>query len=396
MPHRALWLATVLFLALSPEPGHPQQEWKEVAKTALEEGAVEELVVETSRPPHRTIDRIRLHRYRSSDPSRTPLLYLPGTNMNGSPMALEARHDLFQHLALAGVPVYALDYRTQNLPDGPLEDPAQLSPWTSEAFVADAVAALHWVLQDSGQDRVFVAGFSRGVSLAYALASHEGAPTESLAGLVLLDGSFKDAPSHPPLTTGASSRTGLARLEESGAWASDVATGIGWELRDRLMQAAAEAPDGPTLDGPLDDAETIGDQVGGLLYSAWRPGGLANPIRGGRDGVSRVDVLARLLAGYDRYYPAVQDVDLIDVRRAADAPSPLDDGWGELDLPLLNFVSSEMGGDWVLNSLFSALRSGSRDVTPVLLENWGHLDVLVSEQAEVQVFERILAWMQTR
>lgn len=394
MPRRLCFAA--FLLCCFAGSAFAQQGWQTVATHSLLDGEIEEHIVETSRPPHRAIDRIRLHRYRGKASSGTPLLYLPGTNMNGSPMAVDPRHDLFQHLALAGVPVYALDYRTRTLPPGPLDDPDRLSAWTTEAFVADAVAALSWVLEDSGEQTAFVAGFSRGVTLAYALASHAGAPVDSIAGLVLLDGGFKDSPRHQPLTGGRFTANALAQLEESGAWASDVATGIGWELRDRLMQAAVDTPNGPSVEGPLDDSASVGDQVGRLLFTAWRPGGLANPIRGGVDGVSQVEVLAHLLAGYDRYYPAVQDADVIDLRATADAPSPLDDGWGELELPILNFVSSRMGSEWVLGSLFSAFRSGSQDVTPVLLENWGHLDVLVSERSQSEVFERIVGWMSTR
>ncbi|MEM1249742.1 MAG: hypothetical protein AAGK22_25425 [Acidobacteriota bacterium] len=374
---------------------HAQDDWQRVTTRSLQDGAVTEVIVQTNRPPLRPIDRIRLHRYRGRDFDRVPLLYLPGTNMNGSPMATEARHDLFQTLALAGVPVYALDYRTNTLPPENLDEPERLSSWSSEAFVADAAEALRWVLEDSGQERAFVAGFSRGVSLAYALASQAGAPKESIAGLILLDGSFKSAPEHTP-DPSADVATRLERLEASGTWASDVATGIGWELRDRLMKAAITDPQGSTLQAPFSDRANVGEQLGRLLYTAWRPGGLANPIEGGRDGVSRIEVLAQLLAGYDRYYPTVQDVDLLEVRRVADAPSPLDDGWGELELPILNFVSSEMGSEWILASLHSAARSGSSDVTPVLLENWGHLDVLVSERSETQVFQRMLRWMSER
>ena len=55
-----------------------------------------------------------------------------------------------------------------------------------------------------------------------------------------------------------------------------------------------------------------------------------------------------------------------------------------------------MPGDWLLNGLYSAQKSGSSDVTIHVLEGYGHLDVLVSDQARRDVFEPTLAWIKSR
>ena len=137
----------------------------------------------------------------------------------------------------------------------------------------------------------------------------------------------------------------------------------------------------------------MGEQVASILQGAWRPGGLANP----QDGVSRPQILARLLADYDRYYPSVQNIESAAIADYDDHPTlAVDDRWGELELPVLYFGATNMGATWVLDGVYSAAKSGSRDVTLNLLENYGHLDVLVGERAREDVFEPLLSWLDER
>ncbi len=378
--------------AQGPPPG-----WAPQSEREHLDGAVLETVWETRRPPGGPHDRIRLHRYAAPGGPEplSALFYLPGTNMNGTTAATEARHSLFLWLPQQGIPVYALSYRTHTLGSRDLDDPSVLSAWSTSAFTLDAAAALDAAAHDSGRAELFVAGFSRGVTLAYTTASRAlptGA-TSRVAGLILLDGSFKRAVAAGDT---ADPDAALRTLRASGNFASDVAAGIGWRLRDRLLRGAADDPGGAVIEGPFDDKASLGEQVATLLYTAWGPGRLASPIEAHVEGLTRVDVLSRLLAGYDRYYPTVQNPDGAALAAQADAPSPLDDRWGELTIPILNFTASGMGNTWVLDSIYSAVESGSDDVTPILLEGFGHLDVLVSERSEEEVFEVVRRWIAAR
>jgi alpha-beta hydrolase superfamily lysophospholipase len=329
-------------------------------------------------------DRIGLHRYRGTAPAFAALLYLPGTNMNGRVAVAEEDHNLWLYLAKRGVDVYALDYRTHALGSADLDDPAVMKEWTMAAFVSDALAALGQARAESPGLPVFVAGFSRGVSLAFGVAGTDDAG--ELAGMVALDGPFK---SHRP-EQAADREKLLEALRASGQWASDVAGNFGWERRAVLMEAAAKDPQAPALEG---DFPSVGDQLAQILYRAWRPGGLANAVHGFSDPA----VLARLLADYDRYYPAVQTAEGNAIADWADDPgTPLDDAWGELELPILAFASSGMGNDWVMNAFWSATASGSADVSLHLLEGYGHLDVIVGEHARRDVFEPALEWLRSR
>ncbi len=328
-------------------------------------------------------DRIGLHRYRGKDAPVATLVYLPGTNMNGAAALTDEKYNLWLYLAARGVEVYALDYRTHAVPaDAAADQLVALKPWTSAVFVDDIASAAAFARETSGHGKVFVAGFSRGAFLAYAYANR--AP-QAIAGLVILDGPFK------ALTPGAFGRApSLADLEASGKWASDVGGSKGWDARQALMSAVIADPDAPAADPQF---KTIGDQLAHVLQTAWLPGGLANP----EGGVSKPVVLAKLLKDYDRWYPAVQDIDGKALADPAGAPdSDLDDLWGRFETPILVFASTGMGGDWVINALYSAAHSGSKDVTLNVLERYGHLDVLVGEQAATEVFEPTWQWIKAR
>ncbi len=118
------------------------------------------------REPGGAHDRIQVHRYRGTAPSRAVLLYLPGTNMNGHAAVTSEDHNLWLFLARRGVEVWALDYRTHFVPSNSSpEDHAFMAGWTLETFVEDARAAAALAREQSGFASVFVAGFSRGVTL---------------------------------------------------------------------------------------------------------------------------------------------------------------------------------------------------------------------------------------
>ena len=373
-------------MTLAMAAGVEAEEWSVSVEQGVIAGVpgVEETVWVSVRPPGGGHDKIQVHRYRGGGEATAALLYLPGTNMNGELAVLDENHNLWLFLARRGIEVWALDYRTHAVPSETLESDDFMAAWTLASFVADAGSALSFVRQQSSASSIFVAGFSRGVWLAYGLVAVEG--EGSLAGLIALDGGFK---SHAP--KGAFDREGsVARFSEAGHFASDVAGGMGWTNRDQLMRAAASEPLGPPVGERGAGFDSVGDQVASILYSAWRPGGLANPL----DGVSRVEVLARLLADYDRYYPTIQNVESASIAEFDDDPgTPIDDRWGELSLPILYFGATGMGSEWLLDGIYSAGKSGSSDVTLHVLENHGHLDVLVGERSRELVFEPALAWL---
>jgi len=381
---RRLLIATFGLLALTGGANAAAPEWT-ASKGAPIAGSpdIEHSTWSSPRSPGGPFDRIEVHRYRAKTTPSATMLYLPGTNMNGEVAVTDEDHNLWIFLARHGVEVFALDYRTRFASSSTdAVALASMKTWTTEAFVDDIKAASALARAESGRARVYVAGFSRGVFLAYAYACTEPA---AVAGLVVLDGQFK---SHAPKNQ-YSPEADLAKLEESKAWATDVAGRLGWDGRQKLMLAAAENPLAPATDPKF---KTLGEQLANLLQFAWGPGALANPL----GGQSRPEILGRLLAGYDRYYPAIQDPEGKRMADRDDDPlTPLDDLWGEMKTPMLYFGNARMPGDWLLNGIYSAQKSGSPDVTINVLEGYGHLDLLVSDHARRDVFEPTLAWIRS-
>jgi pimeloyl-ACP methyl ester carboxylesterase len=299
---------------------------------------------ETSRPPGGAYDHIRVHRYRAAGPAKAALLYLPGTNMNGQVALRDEDHNLWLFLARRGVEVYALDYRTAFPLSNGVADLGFMAEWTVDEFTEDIRAAAALARKESGRAKLFVSGFSRGAFFAYAYA---GVEPDGVAGLVILDGPFKNHAA-AAFDRGAE----MAKVKASG-WGSDVSGPMGWENREKLLGAAADNPAGAALDPKF---STVGDQVSDLLYNAWGPGGLTNTRK-----QTKVQNVSRLLVGYDRWYPAIQNVEGRAIASVVDDPSTkIDDNFGKWAVPVLFFGSTGMGADFLLNGIYSAAKSGSR------------------------------------
>src|SRR5271169_1734982 len=239
-------------------------------------------------------DKVALHRV-AKGPTPPPhpaaaVLYLPGTNMNGEVALEDPRYSLQVYLAEQGVDVWSMDYRTHFIPpETPQSDLAELAGWTNDLFESDVDAAAKFVSQETGRDKLFVAGFSRGVEFAYLYAAMH---PERVAGIIAIDGFI---PSHPM----------RAAPPEPGQYADDVGgKHLTYDKRRTLMQMVIDNPDQPA---PIPKYKTARENLEHVVYGAGGffggNGGLANPQGGFSDAV----VLAKLLIGYDRYWPAVQD-----------------------------------------------------------------------------------------
>ncbi len=332
--------------------------------------------------PEGSYDRIQVHRYRKPGKSNSALLYLPGTNQNGEIALTDEDHNLWVYLAKRGVDVYTLDYRTHAIPSTGVTDVAFAKEWTLDRFVEDAELAAELARKTSAVQRLFVAGFSRGVTYAYALVSRS--KQGSVAGLIALDGSFKQYRESPY----QGYEDGLAKLMDGGRFISDLAGRRGWENRHQLMMQTYTDSSAAALNSKY---ANIGEQLTETLYNAWGPGVLANP----KDGVSKIEVLALLLDGYDRYFPTIQGLQGRSLSAQKNDPrTTVDDTWGSFEIPVIYFGTTGMNSEFLLSGIYSASHSGSEDVSIHVLENYGHLDVLVGEKAREEVYDPIHDWIQ--
>jgi pimeloyl-ACP methyl ester carboxylesterase len=317
-------------------------------------------------------DWIGLHRVtRGPTPAANPsvvVLFLPGTNMNGEVAVDDPRYSMPLYLAEHGVDFWALDYRTHFIPPATLEsDLAELKGWNNELFESDIAAAVRFVMKSTGRSRVFVAGFSRGASFAYLFAARH---QQAVEGLVIFDGWISpDRPVIAPLSNRDADDVGGAHLT--------------YDKRKALMESVIANPDGPA---PLPKYKTARENLDQVVYGAGGVfgghGGLANPIGGYSDAV----VLARILVGYDRYWPAVQD------NENSFTPTDLT-RLGASKLPIIAFSSTNIGAQWPRRVAHSASSTGSADVTVKTLEGWGHLDVICGTHAEAEVFAPTLEFL---
>lgn len=323
---------------------------------------------------------VGLHRYRSPGTGiKAVLFYLPGTNMNGTLKTLDESHNLWLFLARQGVTVYAMDYRTRFVPHDFDGDLGFMREWSMDLFVEDALAAAGEIAAQTAGAPVYLAGFSRGAAYAYAVAGQG-----DYAGLVVLDGSFKQTPYRDYDLVSA-----LQRFDQEGRIAQAVSR-RGHAKRSELMLQVIEDPGARAADP---DFDTAAEHLKDVLYRAWGPGVLANS----RDDVSDIQVLAKEMQAYDWFFPGIQDIEGASIRSQADDPNTwIDDQWGELSLPVIYFGAGGFGPESLLAGIHSAARSGSADVTIHVLENYGHLDLLFGREAAGEVYQVIHDWMMSR
>ncbi len=321
-------------------------------------------------------DKIALHRvfavvpqlHRMSEPVPV-VLYLPGTNMNGEVALEDPRYSFQVYLAEHGVDVWSMDYRTHFIPpDTPQSDLSELVNWTNDLFESDIDVAGIFVGEKTGRGKLFVAGFSRGGEFAYLYAAMH---PERVAGIITLDGFI---PRHPMR---AAPWPAVHYADEIGG------EHLTYDKRLTLMQMVIENPDQPA---PIPKYKTARENLEHVVYDAGGflggKGGLANPQGGFSDAV----VLAKLLIGYDRYWPAVQNgenpftPELLASLKAS-------------KIPVIAFASTNFGSQWPGQVEESAKSTGAPEPSFTELDKWGHLDVLAGTKSESEVFAPTAAWI---
>ena len=343
-------------------------------KSFVNSPGVFECRYESNRGPS-PFDRIALHRTTTAKLTRQPhsvVLYLPGTNMNGEVPFDDPNHFLTLYLANNGIDTWALDYRTHFVPPDTSGDVlARLKDWTNELFESDIHEAVRFILTETHREKIFIAGFSRGVSFAYLYAA---AHPSHVQGLIVLDGFMLDselAARRPP------------RLHAASPYADDLGGArLTFDKRRALLELVIKDPDAAA---PIPKYKTARENLEHVVADSAAfggNGGLANPQGGYSDAV----VLAKELITFDRWWPSVQDGE------TSFSPD-LKESLKSSGIPVIAFTSTNIGPQWPDMVAASARLTGNPDVTIITLPHEGHLDVLVGTRDVADVFEPIVQWI---
>ena len=316
-------------------------------------------------------DKIGLHHVTvGPKPAENPaivVLYLPGTNMNGAVAPDDVDHSLALYLASHGVDFWAMDYRTHFVPSTAAQsDLKPLQGWTNEVFADDVDAEVNFVRHKTHHERIYLAGFSRGVEFEYLYTALH---SKNVQGLIVLDGFL---PRH------------ASRAPPADVYADDLGgRHLTFDRRKTLMEMVIANPDGPA---PISKYKTARENLAHVVYDTGGvfggKGGLADPIDGFSDPVE----LAKLLITYDRWWPAIQDYENpFTPERLATLKSS--------QVPVIAFASTNMAAQWPSWVEQSANSTGTRDVTFTKLDGRGHLDVLCGRDVGSIVFARVVEWL---
>jgi pimeloyl-ACP methyl ester carboxylesterase len=295
------------------------------------------------------------------------ILYLPGTNMNGIVAPDDVKHSLALYLASHGVDFWAMDYRTHYIPpETPQSDLKELKGWTYDLFASDIDEAVKFVRAHTRHGKIFLAGFSRGVTNEYLYTALH---PENVQGLIVLDGFISGKP---------------PREAPADVYADDIGGAhLTYDKRKTLMEMVIANPDGPApipkYKTARENLEHVVNDAGGFFGGH---GGLANPLGGKSDAGE----LAKLLITYDRYWPTVQD---FESPFTPDRLATL----GKSQVPVIAFSSTNIAPDWPAKVEQSAHSTGAKDVRFTKLDGAGHLDVLCGNDSEAVVFVPSLAFL---
>ena len=362
---------------------------------------------ETSRPPHGPLDKITLYRVKNvrlKQDKEKVLFIIPGTWSGGRILLLQQDQLFF---ANHGYDVYAMDFRISNLPNmsyGQFShygvDISPTKKWTYGLFREDIKACVDATKKISKADRVFIAGRSRGVTQMFIFASKYW--QEDLKGIISQDGGIKAAPipgvtkilaqMKPAeiITDTAAYEQAVSNFEATGTYLSDIGLTTPASYGD--IQLGAVYPYAASPDPKFD---TISDYLADRYYWGWGQGRLANYY----GGLIDLDVLVKRVANYERYWPAIQDMEGAQLRNYDDCPFlDYDDHLKEIDIPALSFTGAMCTQPCTheRSQFYSSLMIKNPDVTLVYLDGWGHLDIFVGKYADKNVNEVQLEWMNAR
>lgn len=372
--------------------GPPVNEQPQVANWQLTTDNATETVWTTPVAPFGPFDYIGLHRFKPAQPNGKVIVFAPGATANGELYTDDESADFRLYLAHRGYDVYSLDYRTHFIDPLP-DDLSSLNHWDSSHFVSDLHLAVQQAERVSRVERVYLAAFSSGNEFMYYYAALYG--REEIKALVGMDGGPWQVGSLAPPRT-VDFNQGLQALQ-GGDTPANRALLEGWNVPPGPGPYFAGGNLLPDLSG-LPPYQGDEDPLTFLLQNLWGDGQLTN-IENGYNTLDRL--VPFMLIATDEFWPNVQTLEDVTTSNYDGRPPTLHylDHFGQVDLPMLIFGSGELTSfDYTeLRWKFLAPQlCRTTDYQTVLLDGFGHLDVLTGTQAQARVFAPMEAWLRQR
>ncbi|MCF7907317.1 MAG: hypothetical protein K9L86_00350 [Candidatus Omnitrophica bacterium] len=343
-----------------------------------------------------SLERIR---DKASTKAKSTLLYLPGTWGNSTLIDYRENYEFRIYLARNQVDIFSLDYRTHSADIQDQDNLSFMADWTYGVFLEDIKKSVDFIKKITKTDKIFIAGMSRGGTLAYYYACRNW--FSDLAGLIILDGSLwwdYFSFDHKITLKEAldSFRIQAAFQEETASREQLMNVGrysINLNFTKQLIQQAIDNPNAPSpVEGPKNLAEYMAERIHNSRGPCWGSKGIANLF----EGYNNIEILLAWLLSKDPYWPIVQIAESISLHSQGIGSSEITyaNQINEVDVPVIAFFSQ-----WYY-SLDEKLKAtkyiGSRDVTTQILNNWGHADILFGEYAHKKVFKPMCRWLKEK
>lgn len=384
-------------------------DWKLISSQPVQGTNLVETVWNTDRPPegkYSTVGLRRLIANNNADPASV-IVYLPPSATSARLYTNSEDYDFRIYLANRGYDVFSVDYRASFVPQEET-DISCMGKWTTRVHLDDIQQAIKFVTEITGTKKVYLAGHSTGARYVYLYAAERW--KQDLSGMIVLDGSPWESYGPEELYSMDIDKCYAALSEgetpENRDLFKNYALAPGGHYYDVVVAEFdpgfgeaigiyyAQGPDAPS---PVPGFNTVKDYLASQFHNVWGPKQFSNVL----EGYASVDMLlAFCLKSAVPYWPLVDYAEDAYIGNWNGRPPEPElqfyDNICEVDVPLIVFASEEfttaLGMQFWYKQLGPVMVK-STDTEFHLLQNFGHIDVLLGEHAKQEVFEPFHAWL---
>lgn len=411
-----------LFIQISTRAESIDKKWRLISSHQLQKAPdLTETIWYLDRPPYGTYDKIALHQLKKTalTKSNAVIVYFPPSGTNASlyteNIANAEKYDFRIYLAEKNYEIYSVDYRTAFVAgEEDVTDYSFMGNWTTEVFISDLGAACEQVRKITGK-KFFVAGHSTGGRYVYHFTAKNKCYVK---GIISLDGGPWESDGSPASLYTMNLQQGLGAIKSGDnpasralleGWGLDIGNHFynaklgNWSkhFKAAIIMYYIDGPD--TLCPEEWGAETYGKTVSEFLkeqfQSVWGNGQFSNV----KNGYADIRVLLAFVTNCGTEWPIAEylgDAYVGNWRgKMPDKRLSYFKNLKDIKIPLIVFSSKKWTTALGMQPWYKDLGTvliGSTDTEYVLLEGFGHLDVLMGTHAEKKVFEPLYQWLEKR